>query len=248
MKISIVTPTLNCQDLIRKTMDSIFLQEGVEVEHIVVDGVSTDNTLAILREYERKCVYLKVISEKDGGLYDAMNKGILLATKEWIYFMGADDLLYDDTVLVDVFAESIPDQFKLIIGSIKYDLKENDIINTHTRDGLVKTSWSKKLWIKNSAHHQAIFYNKEIFKERKYSLKYKILADYALNLELYRSNKIKVILIDTIIAICGTEGLSKNYTKNMYKEEVNLKVEQSFTLLKPVFTVLAMFKHLIKLK
>jgi len=243
--VSIVIPSFNNLEKLKNCILSIKNQSFKSYEVWIVDNESTDGTVEYLKTLEAP-FYWK--SELDNGIYDAMNKGILLATKEWIYFMGADDLLYDDTVLVDVFAESIPDQFKLIIGSIKYDLKENDIINTHTRDGLVKTSWSKKLWIKNSAHHQAIFYNKEIFKERKYSLKYKILADYALNLELYRSNKIKVILIDTIIAICGTEGLSKNYTKNMYKEEVNLKVEQSFILLKPVFTVLAMFKHLIKLK
>jgi hypothetical protein len=124
-------------------------------------------------------------------------------------------------------------------------LKKNDTIYTHTKEGLIVSSWSKKLWIKNALHHQSLFYRKELFAIQKYSLKYKILADYAFNLNLYKK-RIKIKIVNEIIAICGTKGLSKEYNWNLYKEEIELKTSESSLLLKPIFFLIAFLKYLLK--
>ncbi len=223
---------------------SISDQKFKDYEVWIIDNQSTDGTLTYLKELK---VPFNWISEKDAGVYHAMNKGALLAKNKWLYFLGADDKLYNNEVLSTVFSKPISKQFKLIIGAIKYDLKKNDLVYTHTKDGLVKPSWSPKLWFKNSVHHQAIFYNSEIFENYKYSLKYEILADHALNLNLYKSNY-KAKIIKGIIAYCGTDGLSKSYSKELYFEEVQLKVDESSEILRPLFTVMAIIKYYMKTK
>jgi len=223
---------------------SIQHQTVNDYEVWIIDNQSTDGTLEYLHELKTPFNW---VSEKDSGVYEAMNKGISLARKKWLYFLGTDDQLYDKEVLNSVFKESISDEFKLIIGSIKYNLKENDIVYTHTKDGLVKPSWSLKLWFKNSVHHQAIFYNKEVFTNHKYSLNYKILADHALNLLLYKKKK-KAKITNVIIALCGTDGVSKSYSREMYFEEVQLKVDQSSKIWRPLFAVMAIFKYYMKTK
>jgi hypothetical protein len=173
-----------------------------------------------------------------------MNKGISLSKGSWLYFLGTDDQLFDKTTFFTIFSKQIADKTKLIIGRIMYDLKKEDIIYTHNK-GLIIPSWSKKLWIKNSIHHQGAFYKRELFTNHKYDLKYSILADYALNLHLYKK-KVKVKVIDVIIALCGTDGVSKKHHWNMYKEEINLKVNESSNLFKPMFITIAYFKYLLK--
>ncbi len=240
--VSIIIPSFNNLKHLKKCVASIQNQRFKNYEVWIIDNQSTDGTLAYLKKLEAPFHW---ISEKDNGVYDAMNKGISLTNKEWLYFLGADDQLYNENVLNTVFNKPISNVFTLIIGVIRYDLKENDIVYTHTKDGQIKPSWSFKLWLKNSVHHQAIFYNKEAFKNRSYELKYKILADHALNLSLYRASK-KAKIINEIIAICGTDGLSKNYSREMYLEEVQLKIDQSSRLLKPLFILMANIKYYIK--
>ncbi len=242
--VSIIIPSFNNLENLKVCIASIQDQRFEDYEVWIIDNESRDGTVEYLHSLQTPFNW---ICEKDNGVYEAMNKGISLASKDWLYFLGADDQLYSKEVLNSVFREPISNRFELIIGSVKYDLKENDIVYTHTVEGLVKPSWSLKLWLKNSVHHQAIFYRREVFKNEKYSLKYKILADHAMNLTLY-TKKAKAKIIDDIIAICGTEGLSKDYSKEMYDEEVRLKVDQSSMLLKPLFSIMAMLKYYIKVR
>jgi len=174
-----------------------------------------------------------------------MNKGVSLSSGKWLYFLGSDDKLYDDHVLDSVFTEPIENQIQMIIGSIKYDLKKGDIVYTNQKGGVVTSSWSKKLWIKNSVHHQAVFYKRALFSNLKYELKYKILADHAFNLTLFKNN-IEVKIIDDIIALCGTGGQSKGYNWALYNEEIALKTSESSIVLKPIFVVIGLAKYLLK--
>lgn len=100
MKISVVTVCFNSADTIQGTIRSVLSQTYPEVEHIVVDGASTDGTLEVIARYRDRLA--KVVSEPDGGIYDAMNKGIELASGEVIGFLNADDVYADDEVLTRV--------------------------------------------------------------------------------------------------------------------------------------------------
>ncbi|MCU0566180.1 MAG: glycosyltransferase [Oculatellaceae cyanobacterium Prado106] len=110
MKISIITVCKNSEQTIEKTIQSVLsqsilsesslFQTDIEIEYIIVDGLSTDRTLEIIQKYTSQIH--KVISETDSGIYQAMNKGIQAATGEWLYFLNSDDYLFDNTVIQDV--------------------------------------------------------------------------------------------------------------------------------------------------
>lgn len=103
MKFSIITATYNRADTIRDTIESILAQTYEDWEHIIVDGASKDNSLEIISDYQDKYNgRLKLISEKDKGIYDAMNKGIALATGDYIGFLNSDDFFFDSHVLEKV--------------------------------------------------------------------------------------------------------------------------------------------------
>ncbi len=174
-----------------------------------------------------------------------MNKGIILSKGEWLYFLGDDDQLYTENTLDAIFRRPVENHAKMILGSIQYNLKKGDKVYANKSDGIVVSSWSKKIWIKNSIHHQGAFYKRELFSDLKYDLKYSILADHALNLKLFKKN-IGIKMIDDIIALCGTDGQSKNYSWDLYKEEVTLKIAESSLLLKPIFIIIGFSKYLLK--
>ena len=103
MKITIITACFNSSATIRDTFESVLRQSHADVEHIVVDGGSRDDTVEIIREYAEKYQgRMRWISEKDDGIYYAMNKGIAMATGEVIGFLNADDYYHDDHVLADI--------------------------------------------------------------------------------------------------------------------------------------------------
>ena len=100
-KITIITVTYNAGIVLERTIQSIIEQRYENIEYIVVDGCSSDNTIKIIKEYEE---YVnKWISEKDNGLYDAMNKGISLASGDWLFFMNAGDVFYCNNTLQTFF-------------------------------------------------------------------------------------------------------------------------------------------------
>lgn len=176
-----------------------------------------------------------------------MNKGIDLSKGDWLYFLGADDILFQKNTLTAVLKKLCNDNANLIIGKTKYDYCNEDSMFLKKNDGEVQSSLSKKIWFKNTIHHQGIFYKSKLFKHQYYCLKYSVLADYALNLNFFVKG-VEVIMIKDIIAICGTNGLSKVYSWKIYKEEIALKTNQSSVLLKPVFFTISFIKYLIKKK
>lgn len=119
MKISIITATWNSGATLRDTMESVLAQSYTDFEHIIVDGLSKDNTLEIVRELEpRYNGKLKVVSEKDRGLYDAMNKGIALASGDVIGILNSDDFYSSNDILQNV-ADEIAD-VDAVYGDIHY--------------------------------------------------------------------------------------------------------------------------------
>ncbi len=207
-----------------------------------MDGSSSDGTMEFLKPLNKPFFWK---SNPDVSVYDAMNKGISLSRGKWLYFLGSDDKLYDENVLKSIFDKEENDSYEMIIGKIKYDWNKHDSVFNRFKDDFVSSTWSKKIWLKNTVHHQSIFYKKDLFLENNYSLKYKILSDYAFNLKLFKKRK-KAKIVKDVIAVCGTNGISKKYNWNLYKEEIRLKTMESSLLLKPFFILLCGFKFLIK--
>lgn len=174
---SIITVVYNGENSIEKTIQSVLSQDKTLFEYIIIDGISTDNTLKIISQYLNE---LQLISEKDNGIYDAMNKGIRLAKGEWILFMNSGDVFYNDKVL------------QTITAHIK---KEDDIIYGDTINIINGKEYYIKAkdleFLKNRGMpfcHQSVFVRKNILINKTFNLNYKVLADYDLFKSLYEMN------------------------------------------------------------
>ncbi len=172
-------------------------QSFTNFEVIVVDGSSKDDTLDIIN----RCAdsRIKVWSEPDKGVFDAMNKGIKKASGEWLYFLGSDDYLYDNNVLGDVdrFVESNP--CTVLYGKV---------ISTRF-GGEYGSAFDIKDLSKKNICHQAIFFKKDVFnKTGKFNLRYKTQADWDHNMRWFFSKRVTHIFFNRIIAEYCDGGIS----------------------------------------
>ena len=203
--------------------------------------MSSSETQDFLSKLERPFFYL---TEKDKGIYDAMNKGISLSNGDWLYFLGAGDILKDAETLKFI-SNSFNKNVDILIGNIQYDINASDSVILKRNKGIFKSKISPLLWFKNTAHHQSIFYKKNIFTKKKYDDSYKVLSDYDFNLFLYK-NKITSFQLNKIVALCDTKGISKIYNWRLYNEEIRIKTNNSHIIFKPFFSFVSFLKFCTK--
>lgn len=203
MKISVITVCRNASKTVEKSLLSLYGQTYKNIEHIVIDGASADGTLEILSKYKDKISVL--ISEPDTGIYNAMNKGITLATGDIIYFLNATDCLYENDILEKVVKEfEVHPDLELLWGDILFVKGEKDIRVAQFGNIKLKTDL-----ISNNPCHQVIFYKKDLFKNYGvYNEKYRIYADYDFNVRALALNNVKCKYIPQIIAKFELGGIS----------------------------------------
>ena len=227
-KISIITVAYNAVDTIEETILSVINQTYSNIEYIIIDGGSIDGTIDIIKKYSDNISYW--ISEPDKGIYDAMNKGINIATGEWINFMNAGDIFYNFNTLVDIFE----------INRTFADVVYGDRISKcsfgefyHKVDTLDKFNKYFPIF------HQSTFIKTKILKNNKFDLKYKICADYNQLYQLYKQNyTFHYLPISISICECenGVSTLEKNQIKRMAENEliingfISFKAKISFKL------------------
>lgn len=209
-KITIITPAYNAERDIEACILSVANQTYKDKEHLIIDGLSTDRTLDIVRQYAEKYSHIKLVSEKDNGIYDAMNKGIDLACGDWIYFIGCDDVLYDDKVLENIFNFVEDDFFDVIYGNVKWGNTDQ------IYDGKFSTL---KLMEKNICQ-QAIFYKKKLFIAcGKFDLKYTLLADHVFNMKWFNDDNVRRKYVNIIIAKYGIDGRSSTGDDTVFLQD-----------------------------
>jgi glycosyltransferase involved in cell wall biosynthesis len=195
--VSIIIPTFNAEANIPHCLDSITAQTYEKIEILVIDGGSSDNTIDIVKAYESNFTRIKHISEPDKGIYDAMNKGIELATGEWLLFLGADDWLFDKLVIEKIFGFSETNSADVIYG------------NVFTLQGINIGQRGFHGLMRSNICHQAIFYRKVILKKYQgYDIKYRIRADNLLNIQLFCDETVKWKYYDLIISHFSLNGIS----------------------------------------
>jgi glycosyltransferase involved in cell wall biosynthesis len=205
--LSIIIPTRQAEKTLRAALDSLLVQSFADLEVLVMDSVSTDGTLAIARETNDPRV--RVLSEPDKGVYDAMNKGIRESRGEFIYFLGSDDWLQDDRVLEDVFSTKDIDQSDLLYGNV---------VSTSFKGAYDGVFTYEKLLSRNVSH-QACFYRRSLFARLgEYSLRYRAYADWEFNLRCFADHTVRIHFIDRIIAGFGADGLSSRHDVPFLKE------------------------------
>ena len=198
--ISIIIPTLNSAQTLAACLNSIINQTYKNKEVLLIDGVSTDETLSIIKEYQKTYPYVKYVSAKDKSVYDAMNKGIDMAEGDFLFFLGSDDAFYSTTILEEVFCPD-NDGYDFIYGNVFF--KNRKAVYSG------ESSIEKLIGEQISICHQAIFYKKNIFESiGKYDLKYFIHADYDLNVKCFESSVITKKYINKIITLYNEQGIS----------------------------------------
>lgn len=207
---SIITVCFNEKKHIQKTIESVLNQSCQDYDYIICDGGSTDGTLEVVESYridfERKGIRYYVHSEKDGGIYFGMNKGVSLATGQYLNFMNAGDGFYNEAVLQNVSCE---------IQKCNSDIFYGDVVVTEKGYGKLSVGDDRQILERMSISHQAMFIKAQLLRNHPYDVKYKSAADWDFTLSMKQENK-SFYKMDLVIAYFSAGGVSTmNYQTNI---------------------------------
>lgn len=212
--ISVVTVSYNAVSTIEQTILSVVNQTYPRLEYIIIDGGSTDGTVEVIKKYADRIAYW--VSEPDKGIYDAMNKGIAVATGEWINFMNCGDWFYDQFIVENLCKESIADNVGIVFGDTLFVRKN--------KQKYVKYGDEPRHKIMPSCH-QSIFCRRNLLSENPFDLKYKIAADYNFFFQLKQMN-VKIQYAKLIISVYdATTGISSKNEWRTKKEMFKIENE-----------------------
>ena len=211
MKISVITVVHNRESTIADSMQSIKSQLYQNIEHIVIDGASTDDTLAIVEK--NKSSHMVLISEKDDGIYDAINKGILHSTGDVIGLLHSDDVYSSDSILGEIALEFTNPDLDMIYGDSIYvsTKNSNKIIRRFRSKRFSKAalSWG---WM---PAHTTVFFRRRVFEEYGlYKTDYKIAADIEFIARVFNRGSIRFKYLPKILVVMSMGGVSTASWKN----------------------------------
>lgn len=241
-KVSIITVCYNSAKTIEDTIQSVINQTYDIIEYIIVDGLSTDNTLEIVNKYQDKIA--KIVSEKDAGLYDAINKGIELATGEIIANINSDDFYIDNNVITDVVAKMEEDKSDTLYADLYYvDTISTNKVTRNWVSGQYKKGMFFKGWM---PPHPTFFVRKSVYDNYgKFNLELKSAADYEIMLRFIHKHECSISYLPRVVVKMRVGGVSNASIKNRLKANREDKKAWEMNGLKPKpFTLI--FKPLSK--
>ncbi len=243
MKISILTVCYNSAETIEDTIRSVVSQNYSDIEYIIIDGVSKDSTLEIAGRYSTKIS--RIISEPDSGMYDAINKGLKLASGTVIGILNSDDFYVNETIISEVEATFNNTQCDCLYGDLQYvDRKDTSKIRRHWTSGKYQEGMFYKGWM---PPHPTFFIRKDCYQKfGDFNLQLKSAADYELMLRMIHVHKIKVAYIPHVLVKMRVGGKSNVNLKNRIKANREDKLAWSINGVRPKFYTLLM-KPLSKL-
>lgn len=215
MKVSIITVVLNNAEYIEACIQSVINQDYENIEYIVIDGGSTDGTIEIIKKYEDKINVW--ISEPDDGIYDAMNKGIKLASGDIIGFLNADDVYFADNVLKNVASAMHDPGMDACYSDLIYvDREDLNKIVRYWRSCQFEPGLFKKGWV---PAHPTFFARKSIYDRYDcFDLYYKLAADYELMARFLEHHRIRAIYIPEIFVKMRIGGASNKSLLNIIRQ------------------------------
>ena len=238
--ISIIIPVFKPNKDLDKCLESINKQDFKDYEILIIERISNHTSTSQLTS-EQLTYSSKIITTTEPGIYKAMNIGIDNAQGKWLLFLGQDDQLANNLVLSKIFQKVNQKQKGIALGSVNIIHKNSWLIPSNYQNKI-----SPLIYFKNTLHHQGILYHANIFKLNKFDEKLSVLADYKLNLELILS-KIEVYNLPFQIALCNGSGVSKKFTKQLYKEEKRIKKALFPTLIYFFLAIFITIKQFIKI-
>jgi putative colanic acid biosynthesis glycosyltransferase len=217
LKFSIVTVNYNDAKGLCRTCESILFQSFGSFEWIVVDGLSTDDSVGYLQSLD--IPFLKWRSEKDGGIYDAMNRGIAMCTGEYVVFMNAGDVFYGNEVLSDVAQ-------MLVVDNQVADILFGGALLSFAGSGRSAYRPPRpaeiSLWHGLPANHQATYYRRCLLTQTPYDLKYSLCGDYYLAARLMQNGAFAIYL-DAALAIFEVGGQSYKRLGHLFAEPYRIQ-------------------------
>lgn len=241
IKVSIITVTYNSAATLSRTLRSIEQQTYPEIEHILVDGESADATMPIIHDYANRHQNVRFVSEKDKGIYDAINKGIKMATGEIIGILNSDDTLASkETIahIVKTFEETGAD---LTYGDLVYCRYVEIEKRLHVVRNWVSNDFDpRSLRFGWMCPHPTLYLRRKVYEEQGgYKTNYHISADYDFILRVFSNNDYKKAYIPEVLINMEVGGVSNRNLRSMYKktkEDVRvLKENNQFC----IYTILA---------
>ena len=209
---TIVIPTFNSGQTLLSCLTSILNQTETDLEIVIQDGDSTDDTAEIVRSLNMPCI--DFLSEPDAGIYDAMNKAINRSLGTWLLFLGSDDYLYDPHALRNVRKELIRTNAQLVYGDAKI------VGDTPwAKDGTIYKGQIRPVELFTSNYsHQATFYHRQIFDNgHRYQTKYRVCADYDFN--LFCTAKYRVQYMPIVVSAFVSGGMSSVETDAAFDKD-----------------------------
>jgi glycosyltransferase involved in cell wall biosynthesis len=202
--VTIIIVTYNAEKHIGDVLESLIPRINEQTEVVIIDGLSIDNTVNIIKEYQK---YIsKFISEKDSGIYDAMNKGVSMASGKYMLFLGADDQLL---INLQELSGLLLDEKTIYYGDV--------LLSPSNK--LYGGKFSTAKLINRNICHQSILFPKTVFEEYQYGDDYKLMEDYAMNLKLWSSKKFKFNYLEKTISVYNVTGLSSTTEDVAFKND-----------------------------
>jgi len=215
MKISLITVVLNNAETLKTTLDSVLGQTYGEIEYIVVDGVSSDGSLDIISQYRHHITTF--ISEPDKGLYDALNKGIGLASGDVVGFIHADDFYASEHVIASVAEAFEKTGADAVYGDLVYVHKDNtDKVIRYWKSSPFHPAKLKRGWM---PPHPTFFVKRERYqKHGLFDTSFRIAADYDLMLRLLGQHRISAVYVPEVFVRMRLGGVSNRSLKNVLRK------------------------------
>jgi glycosyltransferase involved in cell wall biosynthesis len=211
MKISVITVCFNSQTTIERSIQSVVDQQWPEVEHIVIDGGSTDGTLAILERFRPHLAVL--VSEPDKGIYDAMNKGLARATGDVICFLNADDQYADVNVLVEVAQQMRTHQLDALVADVGF-FKAGDPTRMTRRYRSDRFSPQHLSWGWMPAHPGLFLTRKVVQRVGKFKTDYRIAGDYEYVVRTFHGHDLHYKHLPSLVVNMQAGGISNSSWRN----------------------------------
>lgn len=234
MKVSIITASYNSEKTIRKAIQSVISQTYKDIEYIIVDGASSDNTLNIVHEYQDKIS--TIISEKDSGIYHAFNKGIEIASGDIVGFLNSDDCFANEHVIEEIVLHFKKTNCDVVYGDLIYQKEEQNIRHwksNHFKEKSLKYGWMPP--------HPTLYCKKHIYhKFGAFDQRFKISADYDFILRIFSSKEIKPEYLGKVMIHMNLGGISNGTLKgllNKYKEDCIALRKNGIKLMLPTLAV-----------
>ena len=217
MKVTIITATYNSASSIQSCLDSVVKQDYTNLEYLIIDGKSNDLTLEIVKSYQKRYSYIKIVSEADFGIYDALNKGIINATGELVGFVHSDDILNSSTIISELIQKVSLENLDGVYGDLQYvdKVDTNKVIrywkSREFESHLLKTGWMPA--------HPSLFLTKKVYEKHGFfDLSYSISADYDFMLRILKDKSLKFSYLPKVITKMRVGGASNRSVKNILKK------------------------------